>query len=386
VEREQQLAELRATLGELAEDRRAAAQQGAALQGAELEREEARRALRERERELRQQREEAARSGAQWREQVVKLVAEAQAAERRAVQLAEELRAALAENERLTESAQELVLRYEEESGQRLEFEERCISLEEKLHAREQHSRSAVDSAQQKTKLSLQARQRAEELSKHHDERSREAIERAEQAELRCRGLEAELQRLKSLCSERGRRLDALEWRDQSCAPVRDTMPRQPAGEAAPSLPPPSRLPLPPTRLRASSRPGTGSSINSAPSAGSAPAAAASGSVQACSGGANLPAQRQARAAADDPGMAARLPPGTIRRAGSVPANRAPGRLPEPRSRSVMAQQLPRAAPSRRPCAPSWSRPSSRAGSELAEPEIDNHIPSEPDDSSDGEA
>merc|ERR1719460_2301869 len=116
-ERDRQVADLCTAQRDLAGDRLAAAEYQSALKAMEVERDEAVNAARKSEVELKKFREDVGRSETEWKDQVHRLVAEMKTAQRRAEESTVELRAAQAENEELTRNAQDVVLRYEEESS-----------------------------------------------------------------------------------------------------------------------------------------------------------------------------------------------------------------------------------------------------------------------------
>lgn len=201
-ERDRQVSEMCTDHESLVEERRASAGReeatSAALQQAEAARKTAESCLRECQKQLLKLREEAGRSEAEWKEQINVVVHEAQAAEQRTRTLERQLLEARAEIDTLKQRAQDVVLRYEEESAQRLTLEEKCLELEEKGRKGNQRVRSDITKAQEQSKLSQQARQRAEELSKQYEEQRHEAVRRAEEAEKKCRSLEAEVRRLRT--------------------------------------------------------------------------------------------------------------------------------------------------------------------------------------------
>jgi len=376
-DRDQQVADLCAAQRDLAQDRQAAMHKGMALEGIQKECHAAQLALREKELELQRLQASSARCEGQWKAQILKLVDEAKQVSQRSASSEQELSRAREELQRVKEGAQDVVKRYEEESSRRLELEERCLDLEEKIKSRE-HLRGDLELVQQKVKQSQQAKQKVEEVAKHHDERSKEALRRIDEAELRCKGLEAEVARLRTLCTERGKRIEQFE------APATPSCPASArTDEGAEQL----QIPRPPVANRKpSSRPGTGGSNASRP--GTATSTGSTGSARLATGlGYARPPQEP------------RLPPGAIKRGGSVPTRRPQGAAPsgQARSTSPSACQMQRPSGSgagiarvvaERPSS-RGSRPSSRAESERevleADPCIDGRIPSSEDESSDEE-
>ncbi|CAE8590535.1 unnamed protein product [Polarella glacialis] len=156
-ERDKQVADLCSAQRDLAQDRQAAVQRGAALAGAQQECDLVQQTLRARDAEIKRLREKSTKSEEEWKTQILKLVTEAQQAGQRCASIEQELLAANSEQLRLTDAAQDVVQRYEDESARRLELEERCLGFEEKLKHREHRTRGESDSAQQKVKQSLQA-------------------------------------------------------------------------------------------------------------------------------------------------------------------------------------------------------------------------------------
>lgn len=344
-ERDQQVADLCAAQRDLAEDRRAAAKQVSALQASQQQCRELQHSLQACEAELHRQRQQNNSCDAEWKAQVVQLVAEARDAGARAAELEKELAFLRGENARLAAAAQDVVLRYEEESAQRLALEERCLSLEEKARVRDQRVRSDLEAAQEKARQSHQAKQKYEELSQQKEELGREVLSRATEAEQRSQGLESELQRLRCSWAERGRRIEDLEAQLKS--------------QLVPSGPPP-RAP----------RPDTAQSTGSAASGNSLLG----------------PLQR-----AKGPPGANQVAPGAIRRAGSTPVRRQDSRGSSPTPQAASSSSLvqvatPKPVAVTRTPAP-MSRTSSipsRPSSALAqEPDIDDAIPSEKDSSDD---
>mmetsp|Transcript_97096 Transcript_97096/g.274456 ORF Transcript_97096/g.274456 Transcript_97096/m.274456 type:complete len:562 (+) Transcript_97096:98-1783(+) len=325
-ERDQQVADLCAAHQGFAEDQRAAAQTAAALRGAESGLGDAQRALHECQRDLAKQRDGAASAEAEWKDQIVKLVAGEEVAKRRVAELEAELHAARDDKARLTQTAQEVVCRYEEESARRLELEERLFDIEEKSRARDERVRGDLGAAQEKAKQSLQAKQRAEAIAQQRDGKERQALQRVEELEARCTGLESEVQRLRATCAERAKKIRQLEEEERPRSDQATTRPTAMVQKVAVSGLPPSRIPAP-SRQRPSSgsRPGTAASVASAASGGNVGDGAAlcdRGDGLRCF--TSLPADSGASACAAERGhsstpIAARRPPGAIRRAGSVP-------------------------------------------------------------------
>eukprot|EP00435_Cladocopium_sp_Y103_P027700 s1796_g6.t2 len=314
----------------------------------------AQQALQDRDVELRQLQEQHSRAEEQWKAQIVKLVEEMRKAEQKSQTLIKELAVSKGELQRLKAGGQDVVRRYEEESGRRLELEERCLQLEEKLKSREQRTRDASDGAQ-KLKQCQQAKQLAEEKAKEHEERSRESTERLDEANVRCSQLEAEVQRLRIQCAEKSKRIEQLE-----AAPA----------EMESSCP--SRPPIP------RSRPGTASSVGSAGAGAGFPRAEG----------------RDSRDSRTQPppfqSHGERLPPGAIRRGGSVPVRRSQG---VPQRLTLQSRSIsPNASASQRTdrseiaaAAGSFSeRPKSRSSHTPSEDGFDDAIPTS-DDSSDEE-
>eukprot|EP00930_Biecheleria_cincta_P076541 TRINITY_DN63752_c0_g1_i1.p1 TRINITY_DN63752_c0_g1~~TRINITY_DN63752_c0_g1_i1.p1 ORF type:complete len:503 (-),score=127.15 TRINITY_DN63752_c0_g1_i1:26-1534(-) len=394
-DRDKQVADLCAAQRDLAQDRQTAMERGSAMEGLQQECKLAQKALRQREEELRALQQRSAQAEEQWKSQVLKLVEELQKAGHRSDGLEKELEAKKAELAQLKTGAQDVVRRYEEESARRLELESRCLELDEKLKGREQRSRGDSDAAHQKVKQSLQAKQRAEELSQKHEERTREALRRAEEAELRCAGLDAEVQKIRSLCAERGRRLQQLEARLATAeaelpSQQLEAQSTQQSEELHLPMVRPTATAVPSRNTRPSSRPGTGGSTASYGSSGRPPS---SGSGRPPSSGSIQMGE-------------ARLPPGAIRRGGSVPARRPqsqahPLASVQARSSSPAANHPQRpgsgnsqvalgfgagiarvAAAEHRPSSRAGSRPSSSHAASEADLGIEDQIPSDPDDSS----
>lgn len=373
--REQEMAVLSAAKRDLEEDRQEAVRRRAELEGVQQDCVKSQAALRERDGEMQRLEEQRQQDEEKWKAQILKLLGEVKKVEQTSASLSQELAASKAELARMKAGGQDVVRRYEEESGRRLELEERCLQLEEKVRAGKEKGRDAE--LQQKLKQCQQAKQTVEELAKQHEEQSRDASRRAEEAETYGRELQLEVQRLQTLCSEQKQRLRELE-----ASPVERT---EDDGALPPQLPPlPGRA----------SRPGTAGSAGSAAS--------------------EKPRGIRSRSATEHPPSAAggyqkagasdgRLPPGAIRRGGSVPVRKA-GTGPvlahplakQPRSASP-AGQVQRTPPpfgaGIHRVANSDSRPNSGASrlssSQRAESEadlgIDDTIPSESDDSSDEE-
>lgn len=489
-DRERQVNDLCSAQKSLADDRKVAAQRESALVQVQSERDEALRALKKSEAEAKKLRESSGSSESEWKDQILRLVAEVQTSQRRADELSLELEAAKKENAELTHNAQDVVLRYEEESRRRLELESRCLDTEEKGRAKEQKVKTELDQAQGKAKQSCQARERTEEILKHREEKCQKAEQRAATAEAKCQSLEAEVQRLKTLLRSRADESEQRLSIPSSEAPKRQSAPgtasnqcgpahpraaaagaasrANSAAAAAPSAPvppahrassstsppvaavppgiqrmiqappdgplipaepgvqrtlvapsqspasctdgaqkvnlPPSRIPPPAPRSKShGSRPGTaqsGVSIpspmserrvaspspmnavrsthgTSSPAPASAPTAAARGSSSNVS-----------RSAGEDTSGSQRMPPGAIRRAGSMPARRGVGSAVQggyadrhgaakPAAVADKASAPAQRCPSAGSCRPGSSRPSSDAGDRF----IDDHIPSEPDSS-----
>ncbi|OLQ01364.1 Pentatricopeptide repeat-containing protein, chloroplastic [Symbiodinium microadriaticum] len=149
------------------------------------------------------------RVATRWKAQILKLLGEVKKVEQSSASLSQELAASKAELARMKAGGQDVVRRYEEESGRRLELEERCLQLEEKVRAGKEKGRDAE--LQQKLKQCQQAKQTVEELAKQHEEQSRDASRRAEEAETYGRELQLEVQRLQTLCSEQKQRIRELE-------------------------------------------------------------------------------------------------------------------------------------------------------------------------------
>ncbi|CAE7263533.1 unnamed protein product [Symbiodinium natans] len=344
------------------------------------------RALREREAEVQRLEDKRLHDEEQWKAQILKLLGEVKKVEQTSASLSQELTATKSELSRVKAGGQDVVRRYEEESGRRLELEERCLQLEEKVRAGSAKSRDAE--FQQKLKQSQQAKQTVEELAKHHEERGREEALRADEAEARCQDLQTEVQRLHALCCEQKQRIRELEASQAAPAAAAQEVPEEEGPPAASQLPPlPGR----------SSRPGTGGSAASAASErsrgpGSRSRSATESLPQPLAGG-------YQKAGASE----GRLPPGAIRRGGSVPV-RKPGAgrgIPHPlakQSRSASpACQVQRTPPPFGAgilrVANSDSRPNSAASrqgsSQRAESEadlgIDDAIPSESDSSDEEE-
>lgn len=209
-ELQQEVTQLRAAHEKLAEDRHEALRRNGELANIQQQCGLAQQALQDRDVELRQLQEQHGRAEEQWKAQIVKLVEEMRKAEQKSQTFIKELAASKGELQRLKAGGQDVVRRYEEESGRRLELEERCLQLEEKLKSREQRTRDASDGAQ-KLKQCQQAKQLAEEKAKEHEERSRESAERLDEANARCNQLEAEVQRLRTQSAEKSKRIEQLE-------------------------------------------------------------------------------------------------------------------------------------------------------------------------------
>ncbi|CAK9101783.1 Reticulocyte-binding protein 2 homolog a [Durusdinium trenchii] len=315
----------------------------------------AQQALQDRDVELRQLQEQQARSEEQWKAQIVKLVEEMRRAEQKSSTLAKELAASKGELQRLKAGGQDVVRRYEEESGRRLELEERCLQLEEKLKTREQRTRNDADCAH-KLKQCQQAKEVAEQQAKENEERSQKAAERLEEVESRQKDLEAEVQRLKLQCSEKSRRIEELE-----AASVQEMEPLGPSG--------PPRPPIP------RSRPGTASSAGSASVGTSRVGAGDSRKLR------TQPPAFQSHGE--------RLPPGAIRRGGSVPVRRSQGPPPranlQSRSISPNASASQRTPPSARTKSPQTERPVSQSSYGSCGEDGFDGIPTDSEDSSEEE-
>lgn len=292
-DRDRQVADLCAAQRDLAEDRKAAPQRAAALEAAENGRTQALRELASCQAELHRQRQQSAKLEAEWKGQIQKLVTEMKASARELHDSKEELSA-------LRMSGQQVVSRYEAESQRRLELEARCLALEEKVARKEQRARGDVDAATTKAKQNAQACTRAEEVSEQLDGRLREALLRASEAEMRCRGLEQELQRLRQLCADRGQRLEQLEVGVSAAVIAFPTSTT--GGHASVCFP----------KAKTFSRPGTG---NSSTSSRSAPCTLPPRGPQSQT-------TRTVQAGPADHGKP--RTPGAIRRAGSVPTRRGP--------------------------------------------------------------
>mmetsp|Transcript_11073 Transcript_11073/g.21198 ORF Transcript_11073/g.21198 Transcript_11073/m.21198 type:complete len:370 (+) Transcript_11073:139-1248(+) len=201
---EQQVEKLHTADSDRRKERQLAASAAAELRSMQAECNQARLALHRKNEELRNVHAQTQASEVAWKDQVVKLIAETTSAESRAAGFEEQIERESSDARHLIVSTQDLVCRYERESVLRLELEERCILLEEKLRARDGTQR-------QRAQQNLEAKNKAEELAQQHDARSLHAQGRVEQAEKRCQELEAELQKAKLLCLERDRRLHLLE-------------------------------------------------------------------------------------------------------------------------------------------------------------------------------
>jgi len=384
-EKERQIADLCHAQREFSEDRRKAVQSNLALGSKEQELQQARATLRKCEQDLQNLRASGARTEGEWKEQILKLVTESQSDKEQCKHLQEELQKSKAQCAHLTEKAQELIQRYEDESAQRLQLESRCISLEEKLRARDHKSRDEVGSAQTKVKQSLQARQCAEEIARGHEEKYHAVCQRADEAEMRSKLLEEELQKQKSLCAERGRRLSALESQlDQMNSGHQQVM-RQVS--RAP-------VPTPSSGQRSSSRPGTSASLASVGTTTSAPGATPSGDIsgQLRGGGGSSrsgtlqpqlrSSQNRGSFSEEPPSTQTKLPPGAIRRAGSIPIRRVAVRSPASRS----AQQIPaRPSSGASGACKQTVNPRNHNADAIADPGIEAVFPPDSDDSSDSE-
>jgi len=271
---------------DIVEERKAAAGQASALHLCESQRDEALRALAEKERVMQKLKDEFQQKEAGWKQEIMKLVAEAEASTKRAAEAEARARAEKEEAVRLTENAQDLVRRYEEESERRLELEEKFLNIEEKSHGLDKKLRADLDAAQQKAKRSAELQQRLEE---------------------RCKALEAEVQQLRN--------------RPASELTMPHGRPEKVAAPAATTSPAhASRIPQP-TKARHPSvgRPGTGMSVGSNDSMYIAHAGAVGHPAQS-EAMTSTSSDRSTRAAPQ-----AAHPPGAIRRAGSVPTRRPGG-------------------------------------------------------------
>lgn len=380
-ERDQQIRDLCTAQRDSAEHRLAAKQQTAALSEVQAELNAARQALSDRTRELETLRAQVARADADWKRQVVQLVAEVQTSAGRTSEVLVELDASQAENARLKAGALELMGRYESESARRLELEEMFLALEEKKRASDQKYREDVSSAQQKAKQAMQSRKRADDLARQRDEQGKGASAFVEEMQARCESLEAEVKRLRADAVERRRvgppqvLAKAVGGSSSGAGPADAAAAANAKGGLAPSQPP--RLP---------SRP-----------CSAAPPASTSGGQPSQAPSAGKSAAGQARAA-----------PGAIRRAGSVPARfgreaadtgaavatrntsasaSAPSSLQPVGARPAGTPAVrPRSCGAARPKSCGTSRPSTAAFSEAADPDIEDGIPSDSEeDSSDGE-
>lgn len=354
-ELQREVCDLRAAHEKLAEDRQEALRRNGELANIQQQCGVAQQALQDRDVELRQLQEQQARSEEQWKAQIVKLVEEMRRAEQKSSTLAKELAASKGELQRLKAGGQDVVRRYEEESGRRLELEERCLQLEEKLKTREQRTRNDADCAH-KLKQCQQAKEVAEQQAKENEERSQKAAERLEEVESRQKDLEAEVQRLKLQCSEKSRRIEELE-----AASVQEMEPLGPSG--------PPRPPIP------RSRPGTASSAGSASVGTSRVGAGDSRKLR------TQPPAFQSHGE--------RLPPGAIRRGGSVPVRRSQGPPPranlQSRSISPNASASQRTPPSARTKSPQTERPVSQSSHGSCGEDGFDGIPTDSEDSSEEE-
>mmetsp|Transcript_28571 Transcript_28571/g.51760 ORF Transcript_28571/g.51760 Transcript_28571/m.51760 type:complete len:494 (-) Transcript_28571:54-1535(-) len=392
-DRDQQVADLCAAQRDLAEDRHAAMQKGIALEGIQKECHAAQVALREKETELQRLQASSARCEGQWKAQILKLVDESKQVGQSSVDKEQELLRAKEELKRVKEGAQDVLKRYEEESSRRLQLEERCLDLEEKLKSRER-LRGDLEQVQQKVKQSQQDKKKAEEVAKHHDERSKEALRREEEAELRCKGLEAEVARLRTLCAERGKRIEQLEASVTPPCPLSartdDGTERAEQQEWRP----------PALSRKTTSRPGTAGSSASRPGTAASTGSARSAGAGGC-GYAARPTRHSIGGSSSGGGAEPRLPPGAIKRGGSVPVRRPPGAAnARTASPADVAGTQSRPAPAEsfgsgiarvamadsRPGSRASSRPSSRGDAERevlqADPGIDHFVPSSEDESS----
>lgn len=403
-ERDRQVAELCTAQRDLASDRLEKTRCEASLREAQTERDELRSRLKACEAELKQFRANSGRNDTEWKDQVVRLVAEMQAAQRRADEMQKDLEASQAENEQLIANAQDVVRRYEAESAQRLELESRCLTMEEKMRSKDQKTKSELDSAQAKAKQHLQARERADDLKRRQEEKLQHAEQRADAAETKCRNLEAEVQRLKSLCARRAEESERQPPKQQpvvqSVQSAKDSE-RQPPKQqhVVPSVQS-TKIPPPPMPRAhsAGSRPNSNCGVdgNATPkNLGTSTSSKNSGKSSESTGQCGT----------------ARMPPGAIRRAGSVPARKGQGRGQDPPPGKPLVQQQPHASSTVSEVAPTQpsaprhvastsgvnsnaavhanpalressvgSRPGSRASS-AADRHVEDVIPSEPDSS-----
>ncbi|CAE7249566.1 EMB2076, partial [Symbiodinium sp. CCMP2592] len=108
----------------------------------------------------------------QWKAQILKLLGEVKKVEQASASLSQEIGRTVSLKlpckVHLDAGGQDVVRRYEEESGRRLELEERCLQLEEKVRAGKEKGRDAE--LQQKLKQCQQAKQTVEELAKQNEE------------------------------------------------------------------------------------------------------------------------------------------------------------------------------------------------------------------------
>ncbi|CAJ1387636.1 unnamed protein product [Effrenium voratum] len=130
----------------------------------------AQQALQDRDAELQRLQDQSARAEEQWKAQIVKLVEEMRKVEQRTATLAKELAASKAELAKLKAGGQDVVQRYEEESGRRLELEEKCLHLEEKLKSREQRSRDETAQKAKQSQASQANVAKLEERAKQQEE------------------------------------------------------------------------------------------------------------------------------------------------------------------------------------------------------------------------
>lgn len=241
---------------------------------------------------------------------MLKLVGEVQSAERKSSSLTQRIHGLDAENCQLRSTGQDVLRRYEEESARRLELEERCLALEEAARVVQERAKEDADAAKQREKRNLLAKQRADELCHHRDEKEKAAVKRAEEAEARSRTLEFEVQRLKAVSTERARRLDAQVASHRggfSSGAVSAERPNNEVGQNCSKKLAPASCPRP------VSRPCTACSVQD----GTSPARVHHSMS---------PSSSLVRGSVkDEVTQYARRPPGAIRRGVSLPARRSPG-------------------------------------------------------------
>eukprot|EP00419_Tripos_fusus_P012061 CAMPEP_0172663458 /NCGR_PEP_ID=MMETSP1074-20121228/5940_1 /TAXON_ID=2916 /ORGANISM="Ceratium fusus, Strain PA161109" /LENGTH=467 /DNA_ID=CAMNT_0013479461 /DNA_START=58 /DNA_END=1458 /DNA_ORIENTATION=- len=347
-----------------------AAEHAAALQTESVDCRDARHELGQRALEVQQMREEAEKGETAWQQQILKLIAEVQAAQAHAGDL--EVRATEATQERikLQEHSQELMQRFEEESARRLDLEDQCLSLEERLR-----SKGAVE----KAKLSAQERQRVEDITRQREHRSRQARRRAEDAEQHCERLEEELQKMKALCADRQRRFEVFDRHEQA---AQASLTVQTPG----SLP---RLQVPKPRSARLLHLGDGSCSSRS---GSGSAAVDVTQVQRRTGATigATPSPMHSRPVAV--ATTGKPVPGAIRRAGSVPAHPKTAMLVAakslgngasgtPRQQQRQPQQQQSQQPQRQQQPVEQRHPESAPSScrHSSDIDIDHRLPSEPD-------